>query len=251
MRRLRVILALASQSQEDVELQDLREQVSSLCVELGRARDWDVFEANTLAPCCVRLPDYAGLREVLRACESKRIKQHKVMVGLLGSQNFQRLLLRFGAWLQTMPPDTVNVPKEIFVERTLKKRYKNVVRRGEAWILGDVEQLHDFRIACKKLRYSIELFETWPVSNKALVKLRVLTKLQDVLGRLNDIVVANRLMDDLDNPSRHESLMLVRDWLENDAKKLKFKIRRIWKRFLAQGRFKIKFGENTRKALNK
>jgi CHAD domain-containing protein len=150
-----------------------------------------------------------------------------------------------------MPPDTVNIPIEIFVERTLKKRYKNVVKRGEVWILGDVEQLHNFRIACKKLRYSIELFETSPVSNKALVKLRVLTKLQDVLGRLNDIVVANRLMDDLDNPSRHESLMLVRDWLENDAKKLKFKIRRIWKHFLAQGRFKIKFGENTRKALNK
>ena len=51
----------------DTELAALREQVAKLCVELGRSREWDVFVTQTLAPICTRLPEHAGLREVLNA----------------------------------------------------------------------------------------------------------------------------------------------------------------------------------------
>ncbi len=79
----------------------LREQVAKLCVELGRSREWDVFVTQTLAPICTRLPEHAGLREVLNVSERARAQQHAGMENNLASQDFQRMLLRFGMWMHS------------------------------------------------------------------------------------------------------------------------------------------------------
>ncbi|MGE5757992.1 MAG: CYTH domain-containing protein, partial [Sideroxydans sp.] len=87
LRRLRVVLAVAQRFHADAELTALREQVARLCVELGRSRDWDVFVTQTLAPICTRLPEHAGLRDVLNVSERARKKQHAGMESSLASQD--------------------------------------------------------------------------------------------------------------------------------------------------------------------
>ncbi|ADE11754.1 CYTH and CHAD domain-containing protein [Sideroxydans lithotrophicus] len=237
LRRLRVVLAIALRFNADAELAALREQVAELCVDLGRSREWDVFVTQTLAPICARLPEHAGLHEVLSASERARKKQLAGMESSLASQDFQRMLLRFGAWMQGTPAIEPELTLERFARQTLEKRSKQVLRNGVALAGEDAAQLHALRIACKKLRYSIEMFAS--LFNDAKVRNCVvaLVELQDILGILNDIAVANRLLDKLDNAARHDTLALIRGWMEHDYAQRVAEFGKAWNRFAAQKGF--------------
>lgn len=231
LRRLRVVLAIALRSQPDVELASLREQVSELCVGLGRSRDWDVFITQTLMPLCARIPEHEGLREITRASERARKKQHAGVDDELGSVDFQRMLLRFGAWMHPKQLDVSPISLELFVSRSLKKRVKDVVNCKQTLQAGNMERLHRLRIACKKLRYCIEMFDSLFDREKSKAYMGVLSDLQDVLGRFNDHAAAHRLADTLDSKTRHEVIALIHEYLEQDVEELDAEFSKAWKRF--------------------
>jgi triphosphatase len=237
LRRLRVVLSIVQRYHSDIELPALREQVAHLCIELGRSREWDVFVTQTLASICTRLPEHVGLREVLSVSERARRLQHAEMERNLASPEFQRLLLRFGAWMHGKQWGAVDTPLEQFAVETLKKRYKLVVKHGNA-LSGEVAaQLHALRIACKKLRYSTEMFGSLFNESRTRRYVAVLAKLQDILGTLNDIAVAHRLLNELDNAVRHDTLALIRGWMEHDYAERVAELGKAWKRFAGQKGF--------------
>ncbi|WP_237246151.1 CYTH and CHAD domain-containing protein [Sideroxyarcus emersonii] len=238
LRRLRVALSITQRFDgDDEELAELREQVARLCVELGRSREWDVFVTQTLAPICTRMPEHSGLREVLRASERARKKQHAGMEDNLSSQEFQRLLLRLGAWMHSDRWLGTGARLDRFVAKILEKRSRQVLKYGAGTAGENAEQLHVLRIACKKLRYSIEMFGS--LFHDAAIKeyVAVLSRLQDILGALNDIAVAHRLLNELDNAARRDTLALIRGWMEHDYAERVAEFRRIWSRFAAQKGF--------------
>jgi inorganic triphosphatase YgiF len=237
LRRLRVVLAIAQRFHADDELTILREQVAKLCVELGRSRDWDVFVTQTLAPICTRLPEHTGLREVLSVSERARKKQHAGMESSLASQDFQRLLLRFGAWMHGEQAGEVETTPVQFATQVLDKRSKQVLKHGKELVGENVEQLHLLRIACKKLRYSTEMFGSLFNETRTRGYVAALAELQDILGILNDIAVAHRLLDELDNAARHDTLALIRGWMEHDYAERVAEFGKAWKRFAAQKGF--------------
>ena len=237
LRRLRVVLAIAQRYRADAELAGLREQVTKLCVELGRSREWDVFVTQTLAPICTRLPEHGGLRDVLNASERARKHQHAGMESSLASQDFQRLLLRFGAWMHGMPSVEADITLETFATRILEKRSKQVLKYGKGLTGENTEQLHVLRIACKKLRYSIDMFGALFPDSKTDTYLAVLAELQDILGTLNDIAVAHRLLNELDNAARHDTLALIRGWMEHDYAERVSEFGKAWKRYAVQKGF--------------
>jgi CHAD domain-containing protein len=231
LRRLRVVLAITLHIQADAELAALRQQVSELCVGLGVSRDLDVFIAQTLIPLCARLPEHKGLREISRASERARKKQHAGIEDKLGSADFQRMLLRFGAWMHSEQLYVSNTSIELFISKSLKKRLKDVVNCKEALQVGDKDRLHRLRIACKKLRYCIEMFDSLFDREKSRAYLGVLADLQDVLGRFNDYTVAHRLASTLDSKDRHEVVALIHEELERDVAQLNAEFMKAWKRF--------------------
>jgi inorganic triphosphatase YgiF len=234
LRRLRVVLSVTRRFHPDPELEVLYSQVSGLCIELGRARDWDVFLSQTLAPICARLPEHEGLRVLLGTCERMRNKQHAGMESSLASQDFQRLLLRFGAWMHADRSDNPQPPLERFVRKILDKRSKQVLAAGDALSIKEPAQFHALRIACKKLRYSLEMFGSLLPQNRYKAYLDRLAVLQDILGTMNDIAVAHRLLDELDNAARHDTLALVRGWMEHDYAEHITLFNKNWARFEAQ-----------------
>jgi CHAD domain-containing protein len=237
LRRLRVVLSIAQRFHSDAELSALREQVAQLCVELGRSREQDVFVTQTLASICTRLPEHAGLREVLSVSERARKLQHAGMERNLASPELQRLLLRFGAWMHGEQYGAVETSLEQFAVETLKKSYKLVVKHGNA-LTGEVAaQLHALRIACKKLRYSIEMFGTLFNESRTRRYVAALARLQDILGTLNDIAVAHRLLNELDNAARHDTLELIRGWMAHDSAERIAELGKVWKRFAGQKGF--------------
>jgi len=237
LRRLRVTLAIAQRFRADDELTFLREQVAKLCVELGRSRDWDVFVTQTLAPICTRLPEHAGLREVLATSERARKKQHAGMEKNLASQDFQRLLLRFGAWMHGTQTGETEITLVLFATQVLQRRSKQAAKHGKALVGEDAAQLHLLRIACKKLRYSTEMFGSLFNAAKTKSYVTALAELQDILGILNDIAVAHRLLDELESAARHDTLALIRGWMEHDYAERVAEFGKVWKRFVAQKGF--------------
>jgi inorganic triphosphatase YgiF len=239
LRRLRVALAITRRYRNDDELAELLDQVTGLCVELGRSRDLDVFVTQTLAPICTRLPEHEGLREILEVSERARMKEHAGMENSLASSGFQRLLLRFGAWMNGEDWSATGMTLEQFTGRVLEKRSRQVLDHGRDLAEKNAEQLHALRIACKKLRYSLEMFGSLYDGSEKKAYLAALSRLQDILGALNDIAVAHRLLDELDNASRRDTLALIRGWMEHDFAERVLEFGKAWKHFEVQKRFWI------------
>ncbi len=237
LRRLRVVLSVAQRFHADPELVALREQVAKLCVELGRSREWDVFVTQTLAPICARLPEYAELHDVLSVSERARKKQHAGMESSLASQDFQRMLLRFGAWMHNGQEGDTETTLEEFATQTLERRNKQVMKCGKALSGEDAAQMHALRIACKKLRYSVEMFGSLFAETRTKDYLAALSELQDILGALNDIAVAHRLLDELDNAARRDIIALIRGWMAHDYAERIAGFGKAWKCFVAQKEF--------------
>ncbi len=237
LRRLRVALAIAQRFHADGELTALREQVAKLCIELGRSRDWDVFVTQTLAHICTRLPEHAGLREVLSVSERARKKQHAGMDSSLSSQDFQRMLLRFGAWMHGEQWGGTEATLQRFAAHELDKRSKQVLKHGTELVGENAAQLHALRIACKKLRYSTEMFGGLFADSKSRNYMAALAELQDILGILNDIAVAHRLLNELDNAARHDTLALIRGWIEHDYAERVAEFGKAWQQFAAHNKF--------------
>lgn len=241
LRRLRVALGMAKTYREDDELAALREDVAELCVKLGRPREWDVFTTQTLAPVRERLPEDAGLRAVLKASEKLREQHHAKVREALQSQDFQRLLLRFGVWMhgrywREPSAEAVSGLRQ-FADNILQRHSKRVKKLGTQIAAADAGMLHALRISCKKLRYSAELFASLYAGRKITRYLSALAPLQDTLGMLNDIAVARRLLDELESKERHEMLTLIRGWIEHDYASRIAELHEAWKKFAARKEF--------------
>ena len=69
---------------------------------------------------------------------------------------------------------------------------------------GNIQELHDLRIAAKRMRYTLELFEEFlPVASKDFVE--ELARLQDELGALHDSEVMLTLLRQLLHPESGQS----------------------------------------------
>ena len=240
LRRLRVALGMAKTFRDDDGLAALHKDVAALCVELGRSREWDVFVTQTLAPIRARLPRHAGLRKVLGASAKLCAQHHAKVRDALQSQDFQRLLLRFGVWMhgdywrRQAAADGLSLPR--FAAQILEKRSKQVGKRGRKLDGADTGQLHALRIACKRLRYSAELFTSLFGAAKTRRNLIALSRLQDILGTLNDIAIAHRLLGELESNERHDTLALIRGWMEHDYAEREAALSKAWKQFAGQRR---------------
>jgi CHAD domain-containing protein len=239
LRRLRVVLSMTETFRADAELSALHKQVAELCVELGRLREWDVFMTQIPAPIRAHIPEQDRLR-LLRASEKLRGQQQVAVVDRLQLQDYQRFLLRFGAWMQgdywrEPVSDSLTLPQ--FATKILNKRNRQVGKRGKDLISANPGQLHLLRIACKKLRYSAEIFASLFDAAKAKHYLAELAVLQEILGALNDIAVAHRLLDELDAEAELKSTPLIRDWIKRDYPDQIIKLNKAWRRFSKQQEF--------------
>lgn len=163
--------------------------------ELGAVRDLDVQLANIvwhrghLAPEARRHVD-----PFLLHLESERAVRRAVLVETLDSRRYFRLLLALERFAASTPPhrprgDAAH-PMPKIARRAVKRATRKVIALGEAvGELPDADDLHTLRIRGKRLRYLLEALK--PVTGGPGKKLtRQLVRLQDVLGRFNDSVVA-------------------------------------------------------------
>ena len=222
LRRLRVVLRLAEKVRADKQLAGFYKDVSELCFALGRIREWDVFIDQMVQPMCMRRPEHAGLQALLRVSELQRTACYSALRGDAHVREVQRLLLRFAIWMngKYWKPSGRQPQVQDFATRRLSKLTKRFVRFGQRLDTADAGQLHALRILAKKLRYSAEFFASWYGKQKAGVYLVSLSKVQDVLGWINDVAAAHRLLDELETGAalagHQDAAALARSWIAHE-----------------------------------
>lgn len=238
LRRLRVVLGMTRKYRGDAELESLRELVAQLGTTLGRSREWDVFVTQVLPGLRQDMRQDKLLSSIVRRSEVQRKQAHQRVQAVLQAGDFQRLLLRFGAWMygEYWHDNAVRDDLSSFAATVMHKRSRKLGRYGEH-IVGDTDaqELHRLRIACKNLRYSSDLFAPLYAAERTTPYLKALAKLQDTLGVFNDHAVALRLLDELELGAAHTALIRKRI-LQGDAQRLAL-LRKAWKKLMAQADF--------------
>jgi CHAD domain-containing protein len=239
LRQLRIVLNMAKELCADDELDSLRDLVRELGTVLGRSRDWDIF-VNKILPAIYsdeNSVSFFGHQALTREGEKSRQLSHQLVNTTLQSIDFQRLLLRFGAWLNGdyWKGFTYSGSLHDFSEKTLRAYTHKVLERGNRINANESDKhLHKLRIACKNLRYSAELLIAPLGFSSRENQIKLLVKLQDILGALNDNAVALHLLDELNQGATIDHISLIKiNIISSQSIHLKV-FRKIWKHFIKQ-----------------
>jgi len=208
LRRMRALVSLFKDVIADDVLAVMKEELRWLQQQFGPARDWDVFRLETVDPLCRRLPSEESLKDLAGATDTMRTRGYEQARATVADPRYTRLWLRLALWLdgrywRRVPgvgeADLTAVPIREHASGLLAHRARKLRKLGrQADDMADHE-LHQVRIAAKKLRYAVEFFQ--PLFPKKAVKTYTnrLKALQDTLGSLNDAVVGYRLVDTLEH----------------------------------------------------
>ena len=197
LRRLRSALAMFRPA---IALPaELRQGVDWLSDELGMARDWEVLSLSTLDR--MKSDGAAASAALLQVAAFTVAREKRAQAAAaLQSVRYTRLMLTFSDWLldgEWRRQGSVQEPVGSFAEPLLERIERKLDKRGRRLRDGDAAARHRARIAAKKARYAVEFFRSLYPPKRVDRYLKSLSALQDELGRLNDITVADRLLEEL------------------------------------------------------
>ncbi len=177
----------------------LREELGWLGGELGAARDADVL-LERLSARTRSLPDGGadGARRVIGALEQRRLDTHAALLDTLRGDRYLDLIDRLiaAARAPALLEPLADRPAASALPRLVRRSWRKLDRAVEA--MNDPpadEELHLVRILTKRCRYAAEACA--PSLGRRTGKLATAARaLQDILGELNDAVVAERWLRD-------------------------------------------------------
>jgi CHAD domain-containing protein len=230
----------------------LRSELRWLGQELGAVRDFDVQLANL--DWHVRHLDRAGqqrLEAFRRHLESERTVRRAALVAALDSRRYFRLLAALERFAASPVPRRAHGdaarPVAAVGRRAIKRAVRRLLEHGDA--IGEVpkaDDLHRLRIRAKRLRYLLESLR--PITGSPGRKLiRQLVRLQDVLGRFNDAMVAAAFVRSYrdgpaataDDETRH-ALAALADVELRRAGAAQSEFARAWRRFTAKSTLRLR-----------
>ena len=199
-RRARAALRLFGDVLGQRRADELRRELGWIADLLGEVRDLDVLEA--------KLPRQLDRAEVTpesrrRLAEwldrRRRLAEGELADGL-GSNRFERLLSRLDRLAGAPPPARLDATAAMTVARAGPKLIQQAWRRAakagrRARRDPKDEALHRLRIRLKRVRYTVE-FLSHGLPGDWRHYLKRLKQLQDLLGDLQDAVVASNLLRD-------------------------------------------------------
>jgi CHAD domain-containing protein len=175
---------------------------------LGAVRDLDVFRAKIESYLAtLPLAERDCLDDLLSVLAMRREAARERMTSYLDGKRYRQFVEEFGLFVETEGMGSLSVTLDGGEPWPYRVRhvapvaiYERVaaVRAYDEWVTipdPPLERLHALRIACKRLRYSLEYFqEVLGPSTKEVI--RVIVALQDHLGDLQDAVVASSILRD-------------------------------------------------------
>jgi triphosphatase len=203
LRRLRSALTIFKGILPADDRKWLQGEAEALIDGLGGARDWDVFVDELLGPVLAARADDSGLLILGDAVNEQRRLAYERAWATIRSSRYLQFVLELGAWLEDRgwrrTDQTQSLDRELIdlATKVLQKRHKKAIKLGRKFEQLSDEALHRLRISLKKLRYATEFFGALYGKGETKAYLNSLRQLQDDLGYLNDLAVAEARLTDL------------------------------------------------------
>ena len=200
-----------------------RKEIRKNTIKLGLTRDLDVVE-NSLLPVLSSTDNENRERliKLKQALDNERIKACLNAEEHLAAADQGRCIIDFVVDLESVLKGDFDVGPGVaaFAAKRLDRLVKDVKKTFENSILIEPETLHELRIAGKQLRYGVEFFSSLFTEMKAYRKR--LTRLQNKLGRLHDIDMAEARLFAIagDDPVLREAAAYVVGWYRRDYEKI-------------------------------
>ncbi|CAK0754388.1 triphosphatase [Gammaproteobacteria bacterium] len=245
-RRLRSCLNLFRPLVPLTASDGINTEIAWLTGELGLARDWDVFINETLHPLIRHFPGDAALATFVTTATVARSQAYATARAAVNSSRYTQLLLKTNLWhgrrdwrdlVTTEQLKNLERPIMWFAADLLAQRDTRVRKWGGNFSQLSAEKRHHLRILCKRLRYAGEFFANLYRNSQARDYLRSVAKLQDVLGVMNDAVVARKLIDALDIAPDNPAIHLVLGWTAAMIEQCHGNFMAAWAAFCDQSRF--------------
>lgn len=217
-RRLRVALTSFGGDFRTPALEHLKDRAKRLSTKLGHARDLDVFAENLLAPAAQANDGVEGFEALRERANDARRTAWEFAIAHVESPSFEAFLRDLGdaidrrIWFEAAGRAHAASGHMAFemkavdlADRMLDHRLKAAHKKAKHLKKLSPAKRHELRIALKKLRYTAEFFAPLYGDGDAGEFLRPLSKMQDVLGALNDVAVARQTLSRLVAPKDRAS----------------------------------------------
>lgn len=203
LRRLRSVLRVYRPLLAPLTYGELTAEIRWLSTILGCARDWDVFIDETLAPLQCSAGGELTLASLRRRSLRRRLLAVRIMQAALASSRYTSLqqsletLAATPCWVDDAEA-AQHVALPAFAAQRIARREKSAHRladRNSSAAGVNSAMRHELRIATKKLRYTVDFFDSLFERSAARDYADALGTLQDALGQLNDCATARRLLE--------------------------------------------------------
>jgi inorganic triphosphatase YgiF len=245
LRRLRSALAAVKPMLSAEHYAWANESLKLLTRSLGAPRDWDVFAEDLLLPVAAALTEEKGvLRQLQTIVRRHRRRAYQEVRRAIAARETTALILRLSRWFearawrdQPVSEQSAQLvqPIEALAPVLIARRFRQVKKRSKRFKSLAPTDRHRLRIACKKLRYTVDLLACLFDDKEVDAYVRALKALQDDLGYANDVRTAHAILSRLDNDGEGASLGraggLVLGWHERGMVDREKKLRKRVARF--------------------
>ena len=204
MRRMRSALRMFAKPIGRTRADAWRRQLGRATRSLGAARDWDVFITETL-------PALPATPEVIARAQRHQRRAREAARRSIRSRGYAGAILQVSRWLAAEAPSHRGRKLDAFAAKLLEKRHARLVADVKSLARASMDERHRTRIDAKRLRYVVEGLAPALDRREAKRYARVLSQLQDALGRANDAVTGRRLLGKLKPAANLRAF--AHDWL--------------------------------------
>lgn len=199
LRRLRCAFLVFRKIVGSANSKTLMDELRSVANTLGCARDLDIFLTQTLPAVSAQFNDHSGLIKLRDKALAAQTQAYIEVREMLSTTRYRRMLLTLSDWIENerwrQGTHESKIPKvHELATAHLDKYRKQLKTSGKLLANAQPEARHVTRIAAKKLRYTAEFFASLYSVTESRAYIRKLSKLQDCLGMLNDIVITEKLL---------------------------------------------------------
>ena len=182
-------------------IEPVAESVRWLGKILGTARDLDVLQIELLDPAIETLGEGEQLAPLLVNLNTRKSAAYAQVGEALSSPRYRHLLidlcaLRHADDLGKVAEDGpgLDQPLAELASHALSRAHRKLLKRGNGFETLSKPERHEVRIALKRLRYALDFFGSVFESDGKKKFIKRLARLQEDLGRMNDVAVAETML---------------------------------------------------------
>ncbi len=245
-RRMRSTLRLLNEYYKPKAIRPHERQLRKIARALGAVRDLDVLIHNLQTfNQSLNEADQAVFQSIIERLDAERAYARHTLVRLLDKGDYRRFVSDYAAFLTNPGKGAYSVDgAESDVQPTrvrhllpsLIYEHLGTIRAYDAILQNepvDPAALHALRIEFKRLRYLVSLFSA-VLGSSIKDFITELKSIQDHLGTLNDLHVAQQRLTELSDELTPEAADLLARYIETlkqEEAKLTAQVGDVWKRF--------------------